>query len=105
MPYREEHLQRFFRLKDAERKLKLGPPVHLGVSVEWGQTPRAGARWSSTEQDELIRRFRGLLERPQVQLTAEDIARLAWHFGRSSSSIDTKLGELLRQEYYRRAQF
>lgn len=105
MPYKEEHVRRSYALKAAAEKLKLGPPVHLGISSAWGSTPRSGARWSFEETMELIQQFQKLRDSKHVQLTAENIVRLGWHFGRSGGAIDSKLGEVLRHEYYRSIAF
>ena len=105
---RSDHIDRTRRLKTADKLILAckGPNVaQLGDSVQWSKTPRSGARWTDSENGDLLTLFhsalnRALLTLKQEKLGAGDLALIAWRFGRTANAINEQLYKLLGPKSY-----
>lgn len=105
---KRDHIDRTRRLKAADKQLlacKGLNVVQLGDSVQWSETPRSGARWTDSENGDLLTLFhsaikRALITPKQEKLGASDLALIAWHFGRTANAINEQLYKLLGPRSY-----
>lgn len=84
-----EHRFCYGQLKSFEQRFRAnrGPNLGFGRAAHWSETPRSGAKWSETEEAELVQHFRDLVPENGTMMSFKQLCELAWHHGRTAASI------------------